>query len=160
MRIGYGYDVHRLVGGRPLIIGGVTIPHEKGLRGHSDADVLLHAITDAMLGALALGDIGQHFPDNDPVYNRIDSRILLRKANELVKSRGFVLVNLDATIVAERPKLKSHIPAMRDHIAKDLECMPEQVSVKATTSEGIGFIGKEEGIAAIAVVLLEKEAGR
>ncbi len=157
MRIGYGYDVHRLVNGRSLILGGVTIPHEKGLLGHSDADALLHAITDALLGALALGDIGQHFPDNDPAYEQINSRILLRKTYDLIRSKGFILGNLDATVVAERPKLKNHIPDMRANIAADLECEMDQISIKATTSEKMGFAGREEGIAATAVVLLVKE---
>lgn len=157
MRIGYGYDVHRLVSGRSLILGGVTIPHEKGLLGHSDADALLHAITDALLGALALGDIGQHFPDNDPAYEQINSRILLRKTYDLIRSKGFILGNLDATVVAERPKLKNHIPDMRANIAADLECEMDQISIKATTSEKMGFAGREEGIAATAVVLLVKE---
>ena len=155
MRIGYGYDVHRLVSGRPLVLGGVTIPHEKGLDGHSDADALLHAITDAFLGALALGDIGQHFPDNEPAYKQIDSRILLRRAYSLITGKGFWLTNLDATIVAERPKLKNYIPDMRAVIAGDLNCQLDQISVKATTSEKMGFAGREEGIAAMAVVLLE-----
>ena len=157
MRIGYGYDVHRLVSGRPLVLGGVTIPHEKGLDGHSDADALLHAITDALLGALALGDIGQHFPDNDPAYKQIDSRILLRRAYSLIIEKGFVLANLDATVVAERPKLKNYIPDMSSVIADDLNCQIDQISVKATTSEKMGFAGREEGIAAMAVVLLERE---
>ena len=157
MRIGHGYDVHRLVTGRPLILGGVRIPHEKGLEGHSDADALLHAITDALLGALSLGDIGQHFPDNDPAYKQIDSRILLRKAYDLVREKGFVLSNLDVTVIAERPKLKSYIPDMRSTIAVDLKCQADQISVKATTSEKMGFVGREEGIAAMAVVLLEQE---
>ncbi len=157
MRIGYGYDVHRLVSGGPLVLGGVTIPHEKGLYGHSDADALLHAITDALLGALALGDIGQHFPDNDPVYKQIDSRILLRKAYDLVRGNGFLLANMDATVIAERPKLKDYIPDMRSVIADDLNCQIDRISVKATTSEKMGFAGREEGIAAMAVVLLERE---
>ena len=160
MRIGYGYDVHRLVSGRPLVLGGVTIPHEKGLQGHSDADALLHAITDALLGALALGDIGQHFPDNDPAYEQIDSRILLRKAYALIKAKGFHLGNLDATVVAERPRLKDYIPDMRTNIAADLECEPDQISIKATTSEKMGFAGREEGIAAMSVVLLVQEANK
>ncbi|HKI45006.1 MAG TPA: 2-C-methyl-D-erythritol 2,4-cyclodiphosphate synthase [Balneolales bacterium] len=157
MRIGYGYDVHRLVSGRPLVLGGVTIPHEKGLEGHSDADALLHAITDALLGALALGDIGQHFPDNDPAYKQIDSRILLRKAYDLVRENGFLLANMDATLIAEQPKLMNYITDMRSAIADDLNCRIDQISVKATTSEKMGFAGREEGIAAMAVVLLERE---
>lgn len=160
MRIGYGYDVHRLVSGRPLVLGGVTIPHEKGLEGHSDADALLHAITDALLGALALGDIGQHFPDNDPAFKQIDSRILLREAYSMITAKGFFLGNLDATVIAERPKLKNYIPDMRSVIAGDLNCQVDQISVKATTSEKMGFAGREEGIAAMAVVLLERENDR
>lgn len=154
MRIGYGYDVHRLEEGRPLILGGVEIPFEKGLVGHSDADVLLHAITDALLGACALGDIGQHFPDTSDDYVNIDSRILLRKAKELIEDEGFGIGNVDATLVAERPKLATHIPTMRKYIAKDLDVDVARVSVKATTSEGMGFEGKEKGISARAVALV------
>ncbi len=156
MRIGYGYDVHRLVKGRPLIIGGVRIPHERGLLGHSDADVLLHALTDAVLGALALGDIGRHFPDDDPGLEQIDSRVLLRKAWGLVQKEGYELGNLDATIIAEQPRMAPHIPEMQTNIAQDLSCGINQVSVKATTSERMGFAGREEGIVAMAVVLLKK----
>lgn len=156
IRIGYGYDIHKLVEGRKLILGGVTIPFEKGLLGHSDADVLLHAITDALLGALALGDIGQHFPDNDPIHKDADSRVLLKHCYELVKKEGYILSNLDATVVAERPKLMSHIPLMRRTISEDLEVNERQVSVKATTSERLGFIGREEGISASATVLIQK----
>lgn len=154
MRIGYGYDVHRFKEGRPLIIGGVTIPYEKGLEGHSDADVLLHAITDAMLGALALGDIGMHFPDTSPEFEDINSRVLLCKSYELILRNGFKIGNVDGTIVAQRPKLLPYITSMREHIASDLNCEESQISVKATTSEKMGFIGREEGVAAMAVALL------
>ncbi len=157
MRIGYGFDTHQLVEGRKLILGGVEIPFEKGLLGHSDADVLLHAITDALLGALALGDIGQHFPDTDPEHKDADSRALLRYCYRLVKEKGYLLSNLDATIVAERPKLLPHLPKIRKTIANDLEADLSQVSVKATTSEKMGFIGREEGISATAVVLIQKK---
>lgn len=157
MRIGYGYDVHRLEVGHALTIGGVEIPFEKGLVGHSDADVLLHAITDALLGACALGDIGQHFPDTDEEFDGIDSRILLRKVRKLIAENGYQLSNIDATVVAERPKLVSYIPAMRKKIADDLSIDKEQVSVKATTSEGIGFEGQQQGISARAVALLVEE---
>lgn len=154
MRIGYGYDVHRLERGCPLIVGGVEIPFEKGLAGHSDADVLLHAITDALLGACALGDIGQHFPDTSDEYENIDSRILLRDTKEMIKEEGYRIKNVDATIVAEKPKLASYIPEMRKKIAEDLAIDINQVSVKATTSESIGFEGEEKGISARAVALL------
>lgn len=154
MRIGYGYDVHRLEDGRPLILGGVEIPFERGLAGHSDADVLLHAITDALLGACALGDIGQHFPDTSDDYENIDSRILLRRAQGLIAQKGFKVGNIDATIVADRPKLAAHISEMRKRIAEDLDVEVSQVSVKATTSEGMGFEGTEEGMSARAVALV------
>lgn len=156
MRIGYGYDVHRLTEGRPLILGGVEIPYEKGLAGHSDSDVLLHAIIDALLGACALGDIGKHFPDTDDAFKNINSQKLLRKTAKIISNEGYEIINVDATIVAERPKLISHIPRMRKHIAEDLGIDVTQVSVKATTSEGIGFEGKEEGISSRAVALLNK----
>jgi len=156
MRIGYGYDVHKLVKGRKLILGGVEIPHDLGLYGHSDADVLLHAITDALLGALALGDIGKHFPDSDPAYKNVDSRILLRDAYKLIKEKGYQLSNLDATIVAQEPKLAPYIIAIRKVISTDLEVEIDDVSVKATTSEWLGFEGKKEGISSSAVVLLSK----
>lgn len=156
MRIGYGFDVHQLVEGRKLILGGIEIPFKKGLLGHSDADVLLHAVTDALLGALALGDIGQHFPDTDPQHKDADSRDLLRYCYSLVKDEGYQLSNLDATIVTERPKLMSYLPKIREAIASDLEVDLDQVSVKATTSEKMGFVGREEGISATAVVLIEK----
>lgn len=154
MRIGYGYDVHRLEEGCPLILGGVEIPFPKGLAGHSDADVLLHAISDALLGACALGDIGHHFPDTDEQYAGADSRELLRQVVELVRKEGYVIANIDATVVAENPKLAPYILHMRQNIADDLQLDPVQVSVKATTSEGMGFEGKQEGMSARAVVLL------
>jgi len=157
MRIGYGYDVHQLVEAEKLVIGGIVIPHDKGLKGHSDADVLLHAITDALLGALALGDIGAHFPDTDPVYENADSRLLLKKSYELIQKKGFKLVNIDATIVAENPKFRPYINDMRACIAQDLGSQIERVSVKATTSEKMGFVGREEGIAVHAVVLIQKK---
>ncbi len=156
MRIGYGFDTHKLVRGRKLILGGVEIPFELGLLGHSDADVLLHAITDALLGAVALGDIGQHFPDNDPEFKDADSRKLLIHCYELVKKEGFVIGNLDATVIAERPKLMPYMDQIRKTISEDLNLEMNQVSVKATTSEKMGFIGREEGITASAVALLIK----
>lgn len=155
-RIGYGYDVHKLVPNRKLILGGVEIPHELGLDGHSDADVLLHAITDALLGALALGDIGTHFPDTDPEYKNVDSRILLRDAYKLVQAKGYKLVNLDATVVAQEPKLKPYISQIRELISSDLNTALENVSIKATTSEWLGFEGRKEGVSSSAVVLLSK----
>ena len=154
MRIGHGYDVHRLVKGRKLILGGVDIPHDKGLLGHSDADVLLHAVADAILGAIAEGDIGKHFPDTDPRYKGADSLKLLAHVMALADARGYRLGNLDATIVAQRPKLAPHIPAMRINIATVLAAAPDQVNVKATTTEELGFAGRGEGIAAYGVVLL------
>ncbi|HET6528750.1 MAG TPA: 2-C-methyl-D-erythritol 2,4-cyclodiphosphate synthase [Balneolaceae bacterium] len=154
MRIGYGYDIHRLAEDRPLILGGVDIPFAKGLVGHSDADVLLHAIIDALLGACALGDIGQHFPDTDKAFKNIDSRKLLRKACELITREQYRIINIDATIVAERPKLSPYISKMRKNIAEDLNIEPGQVSVKATTSEEIGPEGTGKGISARAIVLL------
>ncbi len=156
MRIGHGYDVHRLVSGRKLILGGVDIKYELGLLGHSDADVLVHAIMDAMLGALALGDIGQHFPDNDEKYSGADSIELLKKVGELVKDKGYTVVNIDSTILCQRPKLKPYIPDMRAVIAAALNIDADAVSVKATTEEGLGFTGNGEGIAAHAVCLLDK----
>lgn len=158
MRIGYGYDVHRFEEGRPLILGGIKIPFPKGLAGHSDADVLLHAITDALLGACALGDIGQHFPDTDDIFAGADSRILLRKVVNLIGEKGYEVVNIDATVVAEQPKLAPHINEMRKNIADDLQVEIGQVSVKATTSEEIGFEGRQEGISARAVSLLNEGA--
>lgn len=156
MRIGHGYDVHQLVTGRKLILGGVEVEHTHGLFGHSDADVLLHAICDALLGALALGDIGQHFPDSDAKYAGIDSRQLLRHVAAQMHEKGYVLANLDSTIVAQSPKLASHLLTMRDNIAADLKATVEQVNVKATTTEKLGFAGRREGIAAHAVVLIIK----
>jgi len=156
MRIGHGYDVHRLVEGRKLILGGVDVPYEKGLLGHSDADVLLHAISDAILGAIGEGDIGRHFPDTDPKFKGADSIKLLMHVMALAAAKGYLLGNLDATIVAQRPKLASHIPQMRDNIARALDAEPDRINVKATTTEELGFAGRGEGIAAYAVVLLEK----
>ncbi len=155
MRIGHGYDVHRLVVGRPCILGGVDIPFEKGLLGHSDADVLLHAIMDAVLGAMATGDIGKLFPDSDPAYKGADSLMLTRRVAEVMAQRGYRLVNVDATVIAQAPKLSPHIPAMRAHIAEAFGVPVESVSVKATTEEHLGFTGSGEGIAAHAVCLIE-----
>lgn len=154
MRIGEGFDVHALVTGRPLIIGGVTIPFEKGLAGHSDADVLLHAICDALLGAAALGDIGRHFPDTDPRYAGADSRLLLRAVAKKVVAAGYVVGNVDATIIAQRPKMAPHIAGMVANIAADLEIDAGKVNIKAKTTEELGFAGRGEGIAAKAVALL------
>ena len=156
MRIGHGYDVHRLTEGRRLILGGVDIPWEKGLLGHSDADVLTHAVMDALLGAAGLGDIGQHFPDTDPAYAGADSLKLLAYVVALLRERGFTVGNVDATVLAQRPKLAPHIPQMRDNLARTMEVGPEQVNVKATTEEGLGFTGSGEGMAAHAVALIEK----
>lgn len=158
MRIGYGFDTHKLVEGRKLILGGVEIPFEKGLLGHSDADVLLHAITDALLGAVALEDIGQHFPDTDPEFEGADSRELLKHCYQLILDEGYKLGNIDATVVAQRPKLMPYIPEIRKTIAADLEVEMNQVSVKATTSEKMGFVGREEGITVSAVALLVPKA--
>lgn len=155
-RIGTGYDVHRLVPGRRLILGGVEIEYGKGLLGHSDADVLLHAISDALLGAAALGDIGQHFPDSDPRYKGISSLKLLAHVGELLRSNGFEIGNIDATLIAERPKISPYKERMKHHIAEALSIAPERVSVKATTEEGLGFTGRGEGIAAQAVCTLQK----
>ena len=156
MRIGHGYDVHRLVEGRKLILGGVEIPWEKGLLGHSDADVLLHALMDAILGAAALGDIGQHFPDSDERYAGADSLRLLAEVARLLNEAGYRLVNADCTILAQRPKLMPHLPQMRANIARALEADVDAISVKATTEEGLGFTGDGSGIAAHAVVLIER----
>ena len=156
MRIGQGFDVHALVVGRKLIIGGVAIPFEKGLEGHSDADVLLHAITDALFGAAGLGDIGRHFPDTDPKFKGADSRVLLREAAKRVRDAGYAVVNIDATIIAQAPKMAPHIPAMVKRIAEDVGIAAGDVNVKAKTTEFLGFTGRGEGIAAEAVVLLEK----
>ena len=156
MRIGHGYDVHRLVEGRKLIMGGVTIPYEKGLLGHSDADVLLHAVSDALLGAAALGDIGKLFPDTDPAFKGADSRELLREAWRRIQAKGYALGNVDVTIIAQAPKMLPHIPQMRVFIAEDLGCHMDDVNVKATTTEKLGFTGRGEGIACEAVALLIK----
>jgi len=156
VRVGLGYDAHRLVAGRALVLGGVTIPHPLGLLGHSDADVLSHAIGDALLGAVGAGDLGAHFPDTDPAYKGISSLILLEKIVSLVRRRGFRPVNVDATVVAEKPRLSPHIPEMRAKLAHVLGLAPEEVNIKATTTEHMGFTGKEEGIAAYAVVLVAK----
>lgn len=153
-RIGQGYDCHVLVAGRKLIIGGVTIPHKTGLLGHSDADVLLHAITDAILGAAGMGDIGRHFPDTDAQFSGADSRVLLREACKRVSDSGYVVGNVDATIIAQAPKMAPHIPQMSANIAGDLDVAVHQINVKAKTNEKMGFLGREEGIAAEAVVLL------
>lgn len=153
-RIGIGFDVHALVAGRPLVIGGVTIPHPTGLAGHSDADVLLHAVIDALLGSLALGDIGRHFPDTDAVYAGVDSRLLVRRTLDLVTARGYEVGNVDATIVAQAPRLAPFIDAMRANLAADLRCPLDRVSIKATTTERLGFTGREEGVAAQAVALV------
>jgi 2-C-methyl-D-erythritol 2,4-cyclodiphosphate synthase len=153
-RIGQGYDCHALVPGRPLIIGGVKIPHRLGLLGHSDADVLLHAITDALFGAAGLGDIGRHFPDTDPNYAGADSRVLLREAGRRVREAGYEIGNIDATLIAQAPKMAPHIPSMISHIAADLDVEPEQVNIKAKTNERLGWEGREEGIAAEAIALI------
>ena len=155
MRVGQGYDVHRLVEGRKLILGGVEIPYEKGLLGHSDADVLTHALMDALLGACALGDIGHLFPDNDPAYAGADSLKLLEHVAKLLGERGFSIKNVDATVLAQKPKLAPHIPRMRENLARAMGVGPEQVNVKATTEEGLGFTGSGEGMAAHAVCLIE-----
>lgn len=154
MRIGHGYDVHRFAAGDHIVMGGVRIAHCRGLAAHSDGDVLIHAVCDALLGAIALGDIGHHFPDTDPEHAGIDSRVLLRRVMDQVVQRGYRLGNLDATIIAQAPRMAPHIGAMRDTLAADLMALPEQVNVKATTTERLGFAGREEGIAAHAVVLL------
>ena len=156
IRIGQGYDVHKLVEGRKLILGGVYIPYEKGLLGHSDADVLVHAVMDALLGAAALGDIGRHFPDNSDDFKNISSLILLDKVFHLLKDKGYTTINIDATVIAQRPKLASHIEDMRKNIANALQCDVDQINIKATTEEGLGFTGTGEGIAAQAVCLIEK----
>lgn len=156
IRIGQGFDVHAFVDGRPLILGGVTIPHPQGLLGHSDADVLLHAITDAILGAAGLGDIGRHFPDTDPQWKGADSRVLLRGAYASVKMAGWLVGNVDCTLICERPKVLPHAQAMAANIAADLEITPEQVNIKGKTTEKLGFTGRGEGIAAQAVALLAR----
>lgn len=157
MRIGKGYDVHRLVAGRKLVLGGVAIPYEKGLLGHSDADVLLHAICDAMLGAAGMGDIGRHFPDTDEAYRDIDSLELLKATLDKLVEKDFFILNLDATVFAQAPKLAPYNQQMRQTIARTLRIEPEQVNIKATTTEGLGFIGRGEGIAAECVVLIDKD---
>jgi 2-C-methyl-D-erythritol 2,4-cyclodiphosphate synthase len=154
LRIGNGFDVHALISGRKLILGGVSIPYERGLDGHSDADVLLHAVCDAILGALALGDIGAHFPDSDPRWKGADSRLLLRDVASLALAQGWRIGNLDTTLIAQAPKLAPHVPAMRANLAADLGCEIGEISVKATTTERLGFAGRGEGIAALATVLL------
>lgn len=156
MRIGHGYDVHKLVEGRDLIIGGVKIPYEKGLLGHSDADVLLHAVSDSLLGACALGDIGGMFPDNDPQFLDADSLVLLRKVFERIRDNGYKVINVDATVIAQRPKMKPYIPEMRMNIAAALSTSIDNISVKATTEEEMGFTGREEGISAHCVCLIDK----
>lgn len=159
IRIGSGFDVHQLVEKRKLIIGGVEIPYEKGLLGHSDADMLLHAICDALLGALSLGDIGKHFPDSDQKYKNIDSKILLKETYSLIAARGWKIINIDSTILLQRPKIAPYIEKMKKSISNILELDAERVSIKATTMEKMGFIGKEEGAAAMATVLLIKTEG-
>jgi 2-C-methyl-D-erythritol 2,4-cyclodiphosphate synthase len=155
LRIGHGFDVHAFAAARPLILGGVTVPHARGLAGHSDADVLLHAVADAILGALALGDIGKHFPDTDPQWSGADSRALLRHVFALAFEAGWEIGNVDATVIAQAPKIAPHVAAMRANIATDLDCDVARISVKATTTERLGFAGREEGIAALATVLLQ-----
>lgn len=157
-RVGQGFDVHALVEGRPLIIGGVCIPHDRGLQGHSDADVLLHAITDAILGAAGMGDIGRHFPDTDPAYKGADSRVLLRTAMQKLRDAGWKVVNVDATIHAQAPKIGPHAPAMAANISADLGVDPADVNIKAKTNEGLGYLGRKEGIAATVVALLARKA--
>ena len=156
LRIGHGYDVHRLTAGRRLVLGGVDIPYEKGLLGHSDADVLLHAISDALLGAAALGDIGKHFPDTDECYKDADSLVLLSAVGQILSNAGYKPSNIDATVIAQAPKLAPHIQMMRENIAKALNIEPDAVSVKATTEEHLGFTGNGEGISAHAVCIIEK----
>ncbi|WP_027415306.1 2-C-methyl-D-erythritol 2,4-cyclodiphosphate synthase [Aneurinibacillus terranovensis] len=157
IRVGQGFDVHQLVEGRELIVGGVSIPYEKGLLGHSDADVLLHAVTDAVLGALGLGDIGKHFPDTDATFKDADSQVLLKEVWKLIKEKGYLLGNADATIIAQKPKMAPYIDRMRTVLADCLEAEVERINIKATTTETLGFAGRGEGIAAMAVVLLQKE---
>lgn len=156
IRIGQGFDVHQLVEGRQLIIGGVTIPYDKGLLGHSDADVLLHAICDALIGAAALGDIGKHFSDSDPRYKNIDSRVLLRNVHSLLESNEYKIINIDATIIAQAPKMAPHIPAMISNIAQDLNIHISNINIKAKTAERLGAIGRQEGIVAEAICLIKR----
>ncbi|MGH8640633.1 MAG: 2-C-methyl-D-erythritol 2,4-cyclodiphosphate synthase [Burkholderiales bacterium] len=160
MRIGQGFDAHALVSGRKLVIGGVQVPYEKGLAGHSDADVLIHALCDALLGAAGLGDIGQHFPDSDARFKDIDSRKLLREVARLVKGRGLKVVNVDATVIAQAPRLAPHVPAMRANLVSDLGVAADAVNIKAKTTEKLGFVGRGEGIAAEAIALLEEQLSR
>lgn len=160
IRIGQGFDIHQLVEDRDLIIGGVTIPYEKGLLGHSDADVLLHAICDALLGAAALGDIGKHFSDSDPRYKNIDSRVLLRNVYSLLENKGYKVINIDATIIAQAPKMAPHIPAMISNIAQDLQIQTEQINIKAKTAEHLGSLGRKEGIMAEVVCLIHLAGNR
>ena len=155
MRVGHGYDVHAFIENRPLILGGVTIPYDKGLAAHSDGDAVIHALCDALLGAAALGDIGSHFPDTAKEFENIDSRILLRKTIELLRGKSWRLVNADITIIAQAPKMNPHIVAMRTVLAEDMQADVEMINIKATTSEGMGFIGRQEGIAVHAVALIE-----
>ena len=155
MRIGHGYDTHRFVGGRPLVLGGVSVPHDKGLLAHSDGDVVVHSLCDALLGAAALGDIGAHFPDTSKDFENIDSRILLRQVRSLLAQKSYTVVNADLTIVAEEPKMAPHIEAMRNNLAADLSVTIDAVNIKATTNEKMGFIGAREGIATHAVVLID-----
>lgn len=157
-RIGFGYDVHRLIEGRPLILGGVDVPHSAGLDGHSDADVLTHAVIDAIIGALGAGDIGQHFPDTDPSYKGISSLLLLQMTRDLMQGEGFQLNNLDATVVAQEPRLAPHLEGMRKHFADILSAPLDRINIKATTSERLGFCGKKEGMEAFAVVTLAKRS--
>ncbi len=156
MRIGHGYDVHRLVEGRKLILGGVEVPYEKGLDGHSDADVLLHAVSDALLGAAALGDIGKHFPDTDPAYKGADSRVLLRHVVSLIEELGYELGNLDVTMIAQKPKLAPYLPQMRENLAQELKTELSNVNIKATTEERLGFTGEGLGMACHAVCIIKK----
>lgn len=155
MRIGHGYDVHRFITDKPLIIGGVEIPHEQGLEAHSDGDVLIHAICDALLGAAGLWDIGHHFPDDDAAYAGVDSRVLLRLTRQSLADAGFCPANIDATVIAQAPKLAGYIPLMREKLADDLQIQPQAINIKATTTEYLGFAGRKEGIAAHAVTLIE-----
>ncbi|MCP4992317.1 MAG: 2-C-methyl-D-erythritol 2,4-cyclodiphosphate synthase [Gammaproteobacteria bacterium] len=160
MRIGHGYDAHRFVQGRPLVLGGVTLPHDQGLEAHSDGDVLIHALCDALLGAAALGDIGHHFPDSDLEYKGIDSRVLLKKVVIALREHGYRVGNADITLIAQQPKISPHISAMRELLAMDMEVDLYQVNVKATTTEGMGFVGRVEGISCHAMVLLEGDVYR
>lgn len=159
-RIGQGFDVHQFAEGRPLIIGGIEIPYEKGLLGHSDADVLLHTIADACLGAIGEGDIGRHFPDTDPAFKDADSAVLLEQVMKMVKERGYSVVNADCTIIAQRPKMAPYIAQMKERIAGLLNVAEDRINIKATTTEKLGFTGREEGIASMAVVLLQKESSQ